>query len=334
MAAATTLLTAAANAVTCADAERRFDQFLDRVEKSADYAEAGFAAVQALRDLQEIQPFEAAYIFQSIYEVLAEGIEDADAMAKALLQEHVDAFSDTVEAQERAEALSRRRRLELEAEFLRARGEETLAAMLLDTPDEHAAFCAEGVISLIDGKESPDEGIRAHPDARATGLIGERIAALAATETGAEAYARWMALSQALSQDDPASGVSAVQALRDIGVLSFEESVGLVDDIVSGLAERHVEADRDCMRWEREMFELRKAAGLDDHTSFPPGEEPFELRALAARLDRRSHRILAVCLRRYGEHRMANLLIANPAEYHRIASRVSVGAWGGNGSGA
>ena len=37
---------------------------------------------------------------------------------------------------------------------------------------------------------------------------------------------------------------------------------------------------------------------------------------------------MANCLRQFGEHRSANLLLENPAEYERLVNEVSVGAWG------
>ena len=323
-----TLLTAVANAVTAAEAEKRFDQFLFRVEKTAEYAEAGFAAAQALRDLETIEPFEAAYVFESIYDVLADEIEGNDAELAALVQAYVDVLLASEQARARARAADTLRRAELRAEFLEARGEWTLATMLLEQQDAYADMCAEGTISLVEGKQSPDVGIPPHPNRQTTALIGERIIALAATETGPETLQQWHALVDALRDDDPASGVAAVRTMREIGVLSFEESIGLIDEIVGGLAINAIDADRDCARWERQMAAIKKASGVGEDGNFPPGAEPFEWKALEARRERRTDRIMAVCLRRYGEHRMANLLIENPAEYSRIQNDVSIGAWG------
>ena len=331
VAAATTLLTAVANAVTATEAEKRFDQFLHRVEKSAEYAEAGFAAAQALRDLETIEPFEAAYVFEGIYDALADEIEGSDARLQALYKAYADALSENEQAQDQALEGADRRRSELRAEFLRARGEWTLATMLVEQPDAHGLACAEGVISLVEGKLSPDNGIPAQPNRRTTALISERIAALAATETGSETNQQWHALIDALRDDDPASGVAAVRMMRDIGVLSFDESLGLVADMVAGLALNTIDADRECVRWERQMAAIKKASGVVEYESFASGSEPFEWQALAARREHRCDRITVVCLRRFGEHRMANLLIENPEEYYRIEAEASIGAWGVRG---
>jgi hypothetical protein len=62
------------------------------------------------------------------------------------------------------------------------------------------------------------------------------------------------------------------------------------------------------------------------------GAELFEYLALRKLVERRSDRIQATCLRRLGEHELANLLIEDRAEYERLRVGALPGAWGGSGA--
>lgn len=60
------------------------------------------------------------------------------------------------------------------------------------------------------------------------------------------------------------------------------------------------------------------SARTESEGAFAPGQEPFELRVLTARLDQRTNGIMAFWLRRSGEHQLANLLVERPEEYERL----------------
>src|ERR1041384_4259226 len=76
--AAMKLLTAVAEAETRGEAQKRFDQFMDRAAHSTERSDAGFAAAQALRDLDLLDSAEAASVFFQLCDQWIEEILDAD----------------------------------------------------------------------------------------------------------------------------------------------------------------------------------------------------------------------------------------------------------------
>jgi hypothetical protein len=222
---------------------------------------------------------------------------------------------------------STRRTGELKAEFHRARGEHRLATMAFERADAHLSFVTDGSIMLMEGKDGPNTPASFEPDPRLAALVAERLMGLAATEEVRDVYPAWNSFWAVQGRADPASAAAAVRSLRDLGVITFEESAGLIDEVVGSLARTYVESDRQCVRWQRKMEAIEAANG-----GMEEGAEPFEYLVLQKFVERRSDGIWATCLRRVGEHELANLLIEDRAEYERLRDGALPGAWGGRGA--
>jgi hypothetical protein len=123
----------------------------------------------------------------------------------------------------------------LEAHFHRARGEVKVAELLVRDPDAAINLTADGHCSLITEKSEPDEEKIGEPVPAVVAAVSERIAALVATETTSEMVARYGALNEALRAVSVASGMAAVREMRDIGLLSFSESIFLISGILDSL---------------------------------------------------------------------------------------------------
>lgn len=78
---------------------------------------------------------------------------------------------------------------------------------------------------MISGKLWTDDEEDDEPDPAVVAAICERIAALATADTTRETVARYRALAAALREADVASALAAVRELRQIGLVSFSESV-------------------------------------------------------------------------------------------------------------
>ena len=158
--------------------------------------------------------------------------------------------------------------------------------------------------------------------------IGERILALAATETVRDALRENEALFRAMQTGDPASAVSAVREMREVGAITPLEAHGLIDEIIAGVTSAMHELDREWSRLGRALESHRKALGLGLTDAWPE-DAPFEIRVLQYRQQRRSDRLMVMNLRRFGEHELANLLLADPDEYYRLSQESAVGGWAG-----
>lgn len=325
-------LAAVARAEFAPLADRRFDRFLGRAERSPEGTEAAWAAAQRLRDLDEIDPAEAAYVFNSIFDVHAEALCTADREHQRLLKEHLAAWEKDASSAERShdqlmEQLMLRSRA-IECEFFAARGESALAALCRDDPDAFGLLCAEGALTLVEDKPTEDEGRVTPGSQTAAARIGERILALASTETVRDALRENEALYRAMDGGDPASGVTAVREMRELGAITALEAHGLIDEIVGGVTANMQEADREWSRIDRTLRSHRKALGLDIMDPWPE-DRSFETLVLEYRQERRSERLMVMNLRRFGEHELANLLLTDPDEYERRRQESAVGAWAG-----
>ena len=141
-------LAAVARATSEPLADRRFDRFLGRAERSPEATEAAWAATQRLRDLDEIDAAEAAYAFDSIFDLHAEALCMADREHERLLKAYVASSQHETPGAARSDErfidkLTRRARA-IESEFLAARGESALAALCLADPDAFGMLCAKG----------------------------------------------------------------------------------------------------------------------------------------------------------------------------------------------
>lgn len=312
---------------------------MTRAGESREFMEAAFTATQALRDLGTIDQAEAAYVFGELYAAWEDRYEKNDRVIQQLLQSFVDRPwpAEPARAGEGKEApheklLDRlsRRKWELESLFHRVRGEFALSHMILENPDQFGMLRATGQLSLgIEDRFPPDDDATAEPDPKRVALITERIIALAATETGRETLRAWQDFVDAELGDDATSGVAAVQRVRELGLISADEAVGLMDTVLGGVIPSAIEADRECARLRLAIDTLRLKHGLDHEGRLPDGTEHPDWTFLDRQHERRANGVMAVWLRRYGEHRSANLLVDNPAEYYRLVNEVTVGAWGG-----
>jgi hypothetical protein len=311
-------------------ADDRLDRWLGRAVRSADATDAAFAAAQQLRDLDEIDPAEAAFVFSSIYEEHDEAYCKVDGEHRRLLKAFVDAHSVVQRdhddaARERLSAALHQRSRAIQSAFLAARGEATLAAMCRDDPDAFTRLCVDGQMSLIDDKPSAVE-VDVPPSQGASSRIGERILALAATETVRDTLREHSALWDAVSGGDPASAVAAVQEMREVGMITPLEAHGLLDEIVGDVTLVMREVDREWSRLERKLESHRKSLRLGAGDPWPD-DLPLAIRALEWRQDQRGDRLQVLNLRRFGEHAMANLLLNEPGEYERRSEESALGEW-------
>jgi hypothetical protein len=323
-----------------ARAEHRFERIMDRCGESLDFMEATFSAAQALRDLGTIDQAEAAYIFSSLYSAWEDQYEENDRVIQKLLQGYVNRPSEEpppqTEATDKDPRLEKlldrmsRRKWELESSFHRVRGETSLSHMILENPGQYQELCVNGQFSLaIEDRFPPEDDATAEPDAKRVALITERIIALAATETGRETLRAWQEFAEAEMGGDAAAGAAAVQRVRELGLVSADEAVGLMDTVLGGVMSSAIEADRECARLRLAIDAVRERYGLDYEGRLSDGTVHPEWTFFDRQHERRANGVMAYWLRRYGEHRSANLLVENPAEYHRLVDEVSVGAWGG-----
>jgi hypothetical protein len=91
-----------------------------------------------------------------------------------------------------------------------------------------------------------------------------------------------------------------------------------INDVVGRLVDVECRADRQYVRLERKLDALDEAR---EDWEDPPEEEPFESRMIEQQMRARWNGLLAVRLRRFGEHQMASLLVNDPVEYRRLTAR-------------
>ena len=303
-------LEAAVRASTGDAVDQRLERFIDSGARSPKRLDAAFAAAQALRDLEVINADEAAYVLSELCSAYVESTSKGNPLGGKSL---------TTEAEiDRALKSIRRRDQAVMAALHRERGEVALAEMMLADPDAYGTLCAEGEISLMmDIPEGPPPSVTAaQPDEVAA--VSEPILAYFTTEWGKDRYGAWQALLSAIHDAGPVSAIAAAQSIRGLGVISFEESLALVDLMIGSDVDEAAAADRESRRLanaiERIDVQLKQLPPPEGAAD-PRVAERERLTGLSAH---RYNRLQAICLRRYGEHRMANLLIANPKEYERI----------------
>jgi hypothetical protein len=135
----------------------------------------------------------------------------------------------------------------------------------------------------------------------------------------------WRALCDALIGAEPFAAVAAIQSVRDIGGISFEESLVLIDMAIDPLVDDALRLDREYHRLERAIDESNRQHGIDEGDGAADETRPLAWQVLQHRRYRRADGMMAVFLRRFGEHRLANLLTTKPEEYARIRDEIGVG---------
>src|SRR5258708_4988814 len=230
---------AVANAKSSERADARLFRLCTRAVRSEQQIAAMFAAVQLMRDLDQIDRAEGAFILWALFDRLlwrefSKG-KPRPGLRRAL-REGVDL--------ELIFAAMRERETVRAAAFLRDHGEEELAELVINQPDEYQALWIEGEGTLVDDK--PPEERPAEPATAPAGpqVFSESILAVLATETFKEWLPAWEALCDASDAVAPPEAVAAIQGLRDIGALSYEEPVSLIHRVIASIIDDPLEADR------------------------------------------------------------------------------------------
>jgi hypothetical protein len=321
-------LTAVANAKTKEAADRRMFRLCGWAVRSEGNMDAAFAAVQMLHDLETIDRAEAAFVFNELL----------DSMLWKQLDDHepdpelVRAIEEGVDLDLISAARSDRETVRAAA-FHRDRGEEELADLLLHDADAYSDLRTEGEMSLVQDKPSADESGKPMIPPAAPGALSEHVLALSATETFKEWMTAWPVFCKSLRGTDPASAVAAVQGLRDVGSISFNESLILIDMAIDHLVDDALEADREHHRLERAIDEFDRVHGINLADGAADESRPLARQVLMHRLNRRIDGIKAVILRRFGEHRLASLQATRPEEYARIRDELQIGLSGSDSRG-
>jgi hypothetical protein len=314
-------LTAGIEAPNAELADARLDRMTRWGARSPRNTNALFAAVQMLRDLGAIDLAESAYLLNGMFD---------DIVWRELHDDKTDpdlarAIEDGVDINLVTAAMHEQERARMEA-WYRDRGEEDLAAILAKDFEAYTELCVAGQISLIDDKPSREEQKPQRDDTAAAALLAERILALSGSESVADWHRAWKQLCDAMRDVDAATAIPAIQSLRAVGGISFEESFVLVDMVVTDEVSATMDADREYYRLRRELDEVERSLGISYEPGVPDETRPLPWQILNQRLNRRFDGLTAIALRRYGEHRMASLLIDKPDEYQRIRDESRIGA--------
>jgi tetratricopeptide (TPR) repeat protein len=318
-------LRAVVNAKSSERADARLFRLCTRAVRSEQPIEAVFAAVQLMRDLDKIDRAEGAFILWRLFDQLL--WNELCTSTRKPDPDFDRAWREGVEL-DLIIAANNDRETVRAAAFLRDHGEEELADMLLNRPDEYEALWVEGEGMLVGDKPPEERPAAPATSPAATQVFSECILALAATEAHPEWFPAWMALHEASKAVAPADAVAAIQSLRDAGGVSYEESVSLIQRALDPLINETLEADREYRRLDRALEAFDETHRIDTKDGVADGVRPVEWQVLRHRHRRRFDGITAVVLRRFGERRSANLLTRNPQEYDRLCDKTVGGRRG------
>ena len=201
------------NAITRDEANERIGAWFLWAKDGKDI-DAAFRAVQILRDLDTIDPEEAAYLFAQ------------------LLRSGPVFMKLTDEA----------------VKYLRAHGESEIAALFVDDPALFRHALKSAADSLIERKPL-DEDYRRRKDKPArVAVVGERVLALSASSAGPEREAAWAALMSAMKGVSIEARVRAVSRLKEVGALSRAEHAALVHHLSTERYVKLAQHDREYRR--------------------------------------------------------------------------------------
>jgi hypothetical protein len=174
----------------------------------------------------------------------------------------------------------------------------------------------EGSVAIYFPKEGAErEEVALSDDSR---VLVEKIIAVSAAGIGPDWHGAWTEMADAMSAVTPEAGVRAIREAREIGAIDFEESVRLIEMAIEDEVLAEAQADREYQRMERDRDEMVERLKID--LTLPEAQWPFEYRVVEQAIERRWKAFAATLLRRYGEHRVANLLTIYPEEYERITN--------------
>jgi hypothetical protein len=280
-----------------------------------------FAAVQMLRDLETIDRAEAAYLFASLIDhtLWGEMDEPDPGLEKAVKEDvEIELIFAAMTDQEMART----------AAFHRDRGEEELAEMFVKETDAYNTLCAEGQISLIEDRPERDH-VEPKDGAAAPALdLSERVLALSAAETPREWVPAWHAMIDVFRTVAPEAAVAAIQGLRTVGGISFNEALVLIDMAIDPILDGVLAYDREYRRLMRALEEFTRKHAINEGDGAPDAARPIGWQSLERRRYRRIEGLTAGILREFGEHKLANLIINDPEEYGRIRDDIGVGRIG------
>jgi hypothetical protein len=290
------------------DTDYLIDRLFQWARRSWRRVDATFRAIQILRDLDVIDRAEAAYLFDGLLDHLPrkDTQEARDQLAAAV--------TGGVEYELIVAAMRDKDKRHAEL-FHRERGEDELADLIADQPDAHTTLCAEGAVSLLHEKPSDSPPL---PDRPTVIPLAEHVLALSATETFKEWVPAWHALCGALRDAEPAAAVTTIQSMRDVGAISLDESVVLIDMAISTPVFDALQGDREYRRLERTLETFVREHGIDEGDGASDEARPLEWQVLEQRRMRRFYGITALVLREFGEHRLASLIVTDPEEYNRL----------------
>lgn len=218
-------LRAVVNARSSERADNRLFRLFTRAVRSEEHIEAVFAAVQLMRDLDKIDRAEGAFILwrlfdQMLWNELCTSKRKPDPDFDRAWREGVEL--DLIIAAENDRETVRA------AAFLRDHGEEELADMLLNQPEEYEALWVEGEGTLIGDKPPEERPVEPATSPASAQVFSECILALATTESLKDWVQAWKAVCRASREVAPADAVAAIQSLREIGGISYEDSVSFI----------------------------------------------------------------------------------------------------------
>src|SRR5258708_5577521 len=207
-------LKAVANAKTSERADARLFRLCTRAVRSEQRIEAMFAAVQLMRDLDQIDRAEGAFVLWALFDRLL-WREVSKGKPRPGLRRALREGGDL----ELIFAAMRDRETVRASAFLREHGEEELAEMVVNQPDEYQALWIDGEGTLVDAK--PPEERPAEPATAPAGpqVFSESILAVLATETFKEWLPAWEALCDASDAGAPPEAVAATHGVRGVRAL-------------------------------------------------------------------------------------------------------------------
>jgi hypothetical protein len=230
------------NATTHREALRHIGALVVELKDQAD-RDAAFLACQILRDLDILDPEEAAYLFVQLWRSSADiRVVDDEAL-----------------------------------EYFRSHGEEGLAALIVDDPEVFRAVLDSAADSLLDKKPLRHSRPKQADDPVRIASMTERLLALSASAEGPEREATWASLKDAMKGLSPEAQLRAASRLKEIGALSPAEHAAVVEHVSVSLMASLTMYDREMRRRSRsnglgggEVPSPFPRRERDDRYSLPP----------------------------------------------------------------
>jgi hypothetical protein len=273
---------------------------------SAASADALYRAVQRLRDLGELDPEEAAFLFDELFQCREDVLLDAHAEMDKALQ----AASSTPHDVDKLMEFLDRRRVEVRAAFHRARGELTLA-LLSETDDAaYNARCSQGEQWLIEDKphDALDDDFSA--DEAEVGQVLEQLIKYSAAEHLRDFIAGLCAYGEATRGVSDGSCLAAIRQAREMGMIRRDQAAKLIDSLVAHRVNLMAEGDRVTVL-------LRRWVVAPFWTVGEPPSSPKD-QVIAAQINERWDQLKTAEFRRIGEHWLADLLVHDRDGYERM----------------